>query len=340
MFSIDQVKGLHFELSSICSARCPLCPRNVFGYPHNNGYAETSITFDIVKKSFSPEFISQLNEILVNGNLGDFTSNLEALEIIQYLRKHNNKMHILISTHGSARNKEFWVELGKLNVDVEFCLDGLEDTHHLYRQDTSWSKVISNAKALISSGSRAHWKMIKFKHNEHQIEDCRQLAAKHGFYMFTLVDEGRNRGPAFNKDGTLSHIIGEWDGPTDINFFLNYTPPMPADYGIDKPNCYSNNSKIIYISAEAKVYPCCWLGFSPHTYHKGHVGESNKQIAELVENNSLYEHDLATAMKWFTKVEDSWNTKYYKDGRLYTCDFICGKCEHTRQPRIADKDKL
>ena len=69
------------EFSSLCNARCPQCPRNLFGYPFNMGYVETNLTLELVKKSFTPQFISQVDAVLVNGNLGDFTSNLESLDI-------------------------------------------------------------------------------------------------------------------------------------------------------------------------------------------------------------------------------------------------------------------
>lgn len=340
MLALNQITHLHMEFSSICNARCPLCPRNLFGYPHNNGYEETYIPFSIVEKSFSPDFIKQLKGILINGNLGDFTGNIDAIEILRYFRQHNSWMHVLISTHGSARNAQFWHDLGTLDVNVEFCLDGLEDTHHLYRQDTNWKKIIENAKIFLAAGGTAHWKMIKFKHNEHQIEACQQLAKEIGFQFFTLVDDGRDSGPVFDKKGNLSHIIGNWTGPTTIEDLKIMSNPIPKLAYAEKPNCYSKNFNSIYIAADSKVYPCCWLGFNPHSYHSGTLGESNKQLSKVVMNNSLFEHDLSTAIKWFNLVESSWDIENYQQGRLYACDLACGKCPTSRKERQEDREKL
>lgn len=332
MLKTQDIRHLHIEASSLCNARCPLCPRNVFGYPHNLGYVETSLSYDLVKRSFSPEFLSQITSILLNGNFGDFTSNLEILPILRYFREHSN-MEMLISTNGSARNREFWEDLAKLgNIEVEFCLDGLEDTHHLYRQDTDWNKIIQNARWFMSAGGRATWKMIKFKHNEHQREACEQLSKQLGFSKFLFNDHGRDQGPAFNRDGSLSHVIGDYRGFNDarevidwLNTSSSYRLPDRDLY--DHVDCEAKRTDSIYISAEGKVYPCCWLGFSPHTYHKGWLGKLNQQINQTVKNNDLHQHDLEECMRWFSNVEDSWTRDEYVDGRLMQCDISCGRCQ-------------
>ena len=320
------------EFSSQCNARCPLCPRNLFGYPFNMGYVETNLTLELIKKSFSPQFISQIQEILVNGNFGDFTSNLESLEILQYFKSCNDNMKIVISTNGSARNAQFWSELGKFsNTEIHFCLDGLQDTHHLYRQDTDFNKILNNAKAYMDGGGCAIWKMIKFDHNTHQIEECRELAKNLGFNKFELVDHGRNTGPVFNRDGTLSHILGGWHYGTVIEDIIADRNNQSKEYDI-KPHaigtihsCITQNEKSIYISAEGKVYPCCFFGFSPETYDKGWNGKMNRQIKPLLDKNSLHDYDLETCIAWFGKVESAWTKNSYDDGALMTCDIMCGK---------------
>ena len=183
MIEYKKIQHLHMEFSSLCNARCPLCPRNLHGFPYNRGYEETSLTLELIQKSFNPEFIKQLDVILVNGNFGDFTANLESLDIIKYFKQYNPDLKIQISTNGSARNKDFWMELGKIpNTIVDFCLDGLEDTHHLYRQDTDFNKIVENAKTYMASGGHAVWKMIKFDHNQHQIAEAEQRSKEYGFH--------------------------------------------------------------------------------------------------------------------------------------------------------------
>jgi hypothetical protein len=331
MISLQEIRHLHIEFSSLCNARCPLCPRNLFGYPYNRGYTETSLTLELVQKSFSPEFIQQLSDgILLNGNFGDFTANLESLPILEYFKSCNPNLKIRISTNGSARNIDFWRELGKFNNTViEFCLDGLEDTHHLYRQDTNFNKILQNAKTYMDAGGVAIWKMIEFQHNKHQIEDCKTMSKKLGFLNFNLENHGRDTGPVFDRDGNLVHIMGNHDGHTDIREIIawqqdpnnTYRYPM---YNPDKKlSCITKNQNSIYIAADGRVYPCCFMGFSPHTYKTGYHGFLNSQIAPLVSNNDLHTTDLKTAISWFSKIESSWTKTSTAEGRVTQCDVAC-----------------
>ena len=322
------------EFSSLCNARCPLCPRNLYGYPYNRGYEETSLSLELIQKSFTPQFIKQLNMILVNGNFGDFTANLEALPILEYFKSCNPDIRIQISTNGSARNNKFWSELGKFtNTKIEFCLDGLEDTHHLYRQDTDFNKIIENAKTYMTAGGYAVWKMILFDHNAHQIEEAEQCSKEHGFHQFQLEDHGRNSGPVFDRKGNLVHVMGNWNSHTKIEeiieFHANTTKKYEyPSYNPDrKLNCFTKKENSIYIAADGRVYPCCFMGFNPLTYDKGWHGFVNGQIKPIVYNNSLHETTLEEAMKWFSKVETSWSKTSVEDGRIVQCDVACGKIE-------------
>lgn len=326
MLSLAEVKHLHIEFSTICNARCPLCPRNLFGYPFNHGYEETNFSLELAKKSFLSEFIKKLKVIHINGNFGDFVSNPESLEIVEFFRRENTRAQIIISTNGSARSDDFWKELASIGqITVAFCLDGLEDTHHLYRQDTNWKRILHNAKTFISAGGLASWKMIKFDHNSHQIEDCKKLSKELGFLNFELVDDGRDIGPAFDRKGNYSHSIGNWAGPTTIDELIKMPPDKLGIFDRSrKITCEAKRRRGIYVSAGGKVYPCCWLGFNPDTFEHQYFAANNKQIKEVMTNNSLHEYDLETCIQWFKDVESSWDKKSYQSGLIKLCDVHCG----------------
>ena len=71
-----------------------------------------------------------------------------------------------------------------------------------------------NAQYFIEAGGRATWKMIRFKHNEHQIEQAKQLSQTLGFVDFIVVESPRTNGPVFNNNFELEYVLGT---TTEIN---------------------------------------------------------------------------------------------------------------------------
>lgn len=339
MINYDQIKAVHLEISSLCNANCPLCPRNYLGYPHNDGYPEANLTLNTAKQIFSPGFLQQLDLIWINGNFGDIVMNPEAPDIVEYFRLHNPNLKIDISTNGSARNQTFWTRLARAGVTIDFCIDGLEDTHHLYRQNTNWQNILDNAKIFMAAGGIANWRMIKFDHNIHQIDQCKELSKQLGFAKFLLFDTGRDTGPVFDKHGKLQHILGKYQGETNFEllFYKKRTDMVllediiPNIKAAPSITCVAKRDSSIYINSVGEVYPCCWTGFSPSTFGQGEYHQAvNSQIAPLVKNNNALEHGLEECIKWFTGVEESWKKESFADGKLVCCNDNCGFDKYTK----------
>jgi MoaA/NifB/PqqE/SkfB family radical SAM enzyme len=215
-----------------------------------------------------------------------------------------------------------------------FCLDGLGDTHHLYRQNTVWDIVIRNAKTFIAAGGRAVWKMIKFDHNRHQIDKCQELSQQLGFLDFQLIDEGRNTAPVFDRNGTLTHVLGNYTGEKDFKVLLHKKTTnqillediLPGRTPAKIVVCETKRLGSIYISSTGDVSPCCWTGFYPKTYGAGQYHEAaNAQIIPLISKNNALEYPLEECIKWFESVENSWKINQYEHGRLVICDEACGQ---------------
>ena len=337
MIKYDEIREVHLELSTNCNASCPLCPRNFGGYPYNAGYPITQLTLEDIKKIFEPRFIAQLKILLINGNLGDFMLARDAIFIIEYFRSHNESLDILISTNGGSRNKEFWSTLAQYRATVMFCLDGLEDTHSIYRRDTKFDTVIKNAKTFISAGGIAIWKMIKFKHNEHQIDQCRALSKKLEFKDFNLIDHGRDSGYVYNRKGELEYTIGNFPEIPDREFPVTWHEQMSwgkeyvgrKDHYLEpvseKISCNTKNNKAVFVTATGEVYPCCFLGFYPRTYDSD-LQFGNDQVKELLgtTNINAKEKSFEECIEWFNQVEESWNKNSFQEGRLWLCNHNCG----------------
>jgi MoaA/NifB/PqqE/SkfB family radical SAM enzyme len=323
MYQLSDIVALDIELSSLCNAACPMCPRNFHSYPENRGYPEHNMTLDEAQRILRPDFLRQLKSIWINGNFGDMLMNPDTVDIIKYIKQHSSA-DIAISTNGGARHREFWQDLAKLNVTVHFCIDGLEDTHSIYRQNTLYSVVMANARAFIAAGGRAVWKMVHFEHNAHQIAQAKKLAKQLGFIYHNLIDHGRNNSPVFNKQKQLIYVIGKVPYP-DFEILQNarvtqeVTFPMQPTTAI---TCKAQVKKELYISSTGDVYPCCFTGFHPDTFERGmntYYSLINQELAPLVRNNNALQHSLEECVNWFNSIPPTWNST-----PLRVCNDACG----------------
>jgi len=317
----------------MCNANCPGCPRNYYGYPYNDGYIEKNLTLSDIKKIFKPNFIKQLKRLRIEGNFGDFVANNESVDIIKFFIKCNPDLRIRAVTNGSAQTLKFWKELGELGITVVFSIDGLEDTHNIYRQNTDFNKIISNAKAFIDAGGKARCKTVVFDHNKHQINEIKQLAKQLGFLDFEKVINTRGAIPVFDRKGTLVNKIDGYNKTTDLKQILTSRKTdevllediEPFVKKADEINCEVCSTKEIYVDSTGDVYPCCYLGFNPRKYGNGNYHQAvNKQIKEIIYPNNALKDSLESCIKWFNNVEQSWTKPSIEDGKLVACIDNCG----------------
>jgi MoaA/NifB/PqqE/SkfB family radical SAM enzyme len=333
MLKLNQIEQLQIELTTRCNARCPMCMRNYHGMEYNGGYPEIELSLANIKQILQPKFLQQIKRVLFNGNLGDFGLARESQEIVAYLID-SGVPNIDISTNGSMRTPAWWARLAHPAVTVGFALDGLEDTHHLHRQDTDWHRIIANARAFIAAGGRAVWRWIPFDHNRHQEQACRNLAKELGFVKFENIGHGRDRSPAFTRDGKYSHLIGAPYKPGDVTnppkidqlltTHLTWFSPATVRNKNDTPDlkitCHHKRVGELYIAADGSVSPCCYLGFYPQTMH--HPG--NEQLKPIARQNNALDYSLEQCVAWFDRVEESWQQESIAAGRMYICVNTCG----------------
>jgi hypothetical protein len=221
---------------------------------------------------------------------------------------------------------------------VVFALDGLEDTHHLYRVGTMYERVVHNAKLFIDAGGIAEWVFIKFKHNEHQVEEAESRSKRLGFQRFTVKNTirfiGELKFAVLDKEGdTLYYLepptanqVTLIDAETIKNFKKWY-----SETSVD---CYALSKKEIYIDAHKNVFPCCFLASAPynHSGSQSIVADIKKQILdqyyELVTDLGGIE-SLNAADRGIKGIinDDRWQQvwePYWTDKKLITCARVCG----------------
>lgn len=319
---ISEIKHLHIELTTKCNARCPMCIRNVGGYPYNSGYPLTELSLSDIREILPESFLNQIDTVIFNGNVGDFAVAKDASEVLEYISKNTNK--VTIHTNASVRNTLWWGGLVHDNVDIYFALDGMEDTHSIHRIGTNFNKVLNNAKAFIDNGGIATWKMIEFHHNKHQIDECREMAKLHNFRNFELVkDGGRNEAAVYNRNGEFAYNIGKTDStPLTIEYqieLINNDGDINNDFGLNKKSpiecmVHLGNNQI-YIAGNGDVYPCCFIGMFPTTM----TYPGNPQLKQIVNKINALEYSLEESLEWFNDLYATWGTDNQAIGCLQNC---------------------
>ncbi len=257
------MKLIHVEASTYCNARCPLCPRSLYGYKVEGVYPEVHLQAEVLierLKQFPDRHL-----VYFNGNLGDPMMNPNILELALATGCSTS-----ITTNGSIGSKNTWQQLAKNNIEVRFSIDGLEDTNHLYRQDVEWNKIMDRVKWFIDAGGNAVWKWIAFKHNVHQKSETERLAMELGFTRFEATDHGRNYGPALDRTGNLTHWIlpadgsmkpGTYDVPGGVQRYKETHQNFQVEDKVYDIDCEHERDESVYIDARGRIAPCCYQGF-------------------------------------------------------------------------------
>jgi MoaA/NifB/PqqE/SkfB family radical SAM enzyme len=333
MYKYKDIKAVHLEMTERCNLACLMCDRNINGGEVNPYLEGRTLTYRDLRIAFPPSFVRQLKKIYMCGNYGDPILAPHVLEIMDYFRFHNKNINLGIITNGCSKPKIWWNEIATVVDYIRFGIDGLEDTHKMYRQKVIWDLVIRNAKAFIDAGGYAIWDYLVFGHNEHQIEEARALSKKLGFKEFVVKKTGRFFSTAQLK-GKDEHMgITKPKTDSNINQALKKESVILEKYGtMDsylnqvEVDCKALKGSEIYISAEGLVLPCCWLGGQ---LYKWFMKPGEAQIWQFINKDriSIYKNSIEDIINGdtFKKIENSWSCKSVDEGRLKTCALKCGK---------------
>lgn len=321
MYNYEDITSIHLEVTSKCQARCPMCPRRIHGGPLLDSIDLEEIELGTFVNWFPRDFVRQLHFLNMCGNLGDPIVAKDTLEIFKYLRETNQGMTLQMHTNGSGRSKEWWQELAQQNVKVVFGIDGLKDTHALYRVNTDWDKIINNATHFINAGGDARWDMLVFEHNEHQVETCEQMSKELGFKGFSIKHTTRFKDGRFDvldDDYNITHTLF----PSKKSLEMIKPAKEAQKEKLPTINCKAKKDSQMYISANGNVSPCCWLDLEwlpQHSYSRLDYMVKIKEYPNL-HKNTMQE---VFSSNFFNKIEKTWTT--------------CGMLECSKQCGSFDK---
>ena len=165
----------HFEVSSICTLKCPRCPRTEIP----ESLVQTQLRLDFFEKNFT--FADQIKKITFCGDDGDPIYARDFLSIVNFFKQQNPSVNINIITNGSYKTPDWWKNLGNVlneNDQVHFSLDGWDQqSNEQYRVNCDWDSIMSGIHSLRENTTAfLQWDAIVFKFNQHQIDNMKSMA--------------------------------------------------------------------------------------------------------------------------------------------------------------------
>jgi sulfatase maturation enzyme AslB (radical SAM superfamily) len=238
MLTNREIKVLHVEPTDVCQAACPLCARETDA--EFDKHARHHLTFDQIVSVFNQHKIAQLDKMFMCGNYGDPAAGLHTQTIFKKFQQLNPTITLGMNTNGALQNTQWWKDLAKIlsgSMDyVVFSIDGLEDTNHIYRKNVVWGKLIENVKSFIDAGGSAHWDMLVYEHNQHQVDLSIELARQLGFTWFRAKVSKRP-------------IVG------NLRYPINW---QRSTINVGNIECMAIKDHSMYIDCRGVGHPCCW----------------------------------------------------------------------------------
>lgn len=278
---LEDIQLLQFEPTSHCNANCPHCPR----FDHTEWMVVEStgtlhpdlelshIDIDSVANNLQLDQLTSLKKVVLEGDKGDPMMHPKIEKFIEIFSNLPSNPVISLTTNGSIRNSKWWSALGKKqypNLKVVFSIDGLHDTNHLYRVGLNFDTIINNARAFIDAGGYAVWKLIVFKHNQHQIDQIQQLSKDMGFSECWVRTADSRRFKELSKWPVKTNNGVHYLEVTTKNYaefgatynFKNSTlaSPLKLKSTVERicPNLVRGQ---LYITHQNHVIPCCMMHF-------------------------------------------------------------------------------
>jgi len=359
-FNLDHVNEFQLEITSYCNAACPQCPRNDLGHGINPYMPLCHLDRDTIDVAFTPSICRNLRQIFFCGSYGDAIMNPEFPDILRNFRRKNPTLWLYVHTNGGVHDPSYWSDIAKIMAgygQIDFGIDGLEDTLHLYRKNVDYHRVIANAKAFIDAGGRAQWNFIAFRHNQHQIDQVRKTAHELGFFNVLIRKTGRfyhhaqveemPKWPVRDRQGIQYYL----EPPDEIDLRnrsmvslpeLRKQYPIMSEYFNDTEiRCDALMGRKVAINAEGLVLPCNFFNHNlydrrfydpefPPGRHELSTVDGRNHVRMFLESHGLdnlnikhrsLESIFANSM--WDELIDSWSKKL-SDGRLFECAMTCG----------------
>ncbi len=307
---LQNIKTIQLDHTSRCNLACPQCARTV------NPISKKDLTINDYKIILEP-FDSV--KFFHCGNYGDALASPTFDETYDFYIDKISQCKI--ATNGSLRTKDWWHNFAKKsnkNV-VVFSIDGLHDTNAIYRINSDFDKIISNASSYINAGGNAEWHFIVFEHNHHQVDEARKLSIEMGFNKFKIKYSTRELMAKvdtkdFVKVSSKIHKKKIKSILSDYKSFVNYTKETDI-------LCKAKLERKVFIDYDMNLMPCCWFGAHDPPAWRQMEKVFDKYGKEFY-NLRKYGWNVLEHQFYQNHLYNSWKNI---EERIYTCGRTCGR---------------
>ncbi len=276
--------SISFEPTTSCNLRCPECPSGLRSFSRPTG---------MLQKNFFKETLDDIHQQLVYLIFyfqGEPYLNPDFLEMVNYAS--SKKIYTATSTNGhylTDENARKTVESGLDRLIIS--IDGTtQDIYKKYRVGGNIDKVIEGARNIVkwkqTLNSKTPFVFFQFlvvKHNEHQIEEIKQLAKEVG------VDEVRFKtAQIYDYENDPNQLI-----PT-IEKYSRYKKNKTGTF--TPKNKLANQCWKLWhsnvITWDGMVVPCCFDKDASHP-----LGNLSNQSFKKIWQNKQYKQFRSSIMK-------------------------------------------
>lgn len=249
------VRSFNMEITNRCTLACPQCART------GNEWVKANledIPIAVLENTFPLSRRAAFTGLRVNlcGTYGDCIYHRRFHAVLSYLKEAG--IGVSMETNGSHRKLDWWRKTCDILTDddmITFSVDGLESTNHIYRVNARWQDIES-AMRYCAKRVTVDWKFIVFRHNEHQLDEARALAADIGVRRLLFKKSGR-----FSQENPMTPLNEEYVGLVTRN---RREIEKLIRQGLDDdefdarvaiaPKC--RFGKDLSVTAHGYVYPC------------------------------------------------------------------------------------
>jgi MoaA/NifB/PqqE/SkfB family radical SAM enzyme len=323
----------HIEPSSICTLRCPRCPRAEV--PDSLLNRQLSLRF--FQDQIGADVIGQVKKITFCGNDGDPIYCREFLEICQWIKTVNPFLHLVIITNGSYKPRNWWESLGMIldhQDEINWSIDGWDQaSNEQYRVNSQWLSIMSGIQsfATVNQSTYRVWATIGFRFNENHLCKIKHLAQHSGMDAWQLTKStkfGSHYPDAYGTDDLLcpesSNLISSSHRfervvenlthrarPSDMLKKIFWQRAQDLHEHKQYPGICLIGNKGVFLNSQGEFYPCCWTANRyPH----------NQAWHDLARSQfNLHQHKFSDIIK-----NRFWSEDFLKFGSL-ECQTKCTK---------------